>query len=211
MILFVFSLLLQNSANAIPTTPGPVVDCQPCKLSPGAKNPSYTFTFNVQTTKDGDRSIAAINASSSDGKTTQRLAVDDMMPVPRDQPFIVGAEDLNSDGWADLSVVTAAGATNEYSQYWLFLPSTGTYKDLGKYSTLTVDKKRHLITSYETGGMAGLIHESNEYAFVGDDLVITRSEKQDVVDESRRLFRREIRVRKGDKLVLVKSKTIKVK
>ncbi|HXI97354.1 MAG TPA: hypothetical protein VNG73_00300 [Gemmatimonadaceae bacterium] len=202
-------LLMQLSAKTPAVELGPVQDCQPCKLTPKAGTEPYSFKFELRTTKDGQRSVSAIAVSSSDGKVQQRLDVGEMEPVGPTQPFFLRNDDINSDGWGDLSLVTGTGASNEYTHYWLFLPGTGSYKDLGIHPTLKIDRKRHRITSYETGGMAGLIHESNEYAFVGDDLVITRSEKQDLLDQSKNLFQKEIRVRKGDKLVLVKSKTIK--
>jgi hypothetical protein len=158
-------------------------DCQPCDVTISESLPSYSIRFESSATDQG-RAVRALHLLRADRPGwSQSLTVHDMEPIASHEKFIFGATDINFDGRADLLFSTRRGASNVYADYWVFVPSSGEFEYLGNYPTFRIDRTSQTLSTYESGGAAGLIYESNQYKFIGGKITVTQREKQDETDE----------------------------
>ncbi len=121
-------------------------------------------------------------------------------------------EDVNFDGYADIALFSYQGATgNSGYLYWLFDRDTGQFVFHPASSALDsvdVDRSKHVIRSFENGGMAGHVYKSGVYRFEGTELIPIRLEEQDW-DQARHVLIRTVQVRKGGKMTVVSRRTIR--
>jgi hypothetical protein len=189
--------------------PGPanVRDCRPCSFSPGTGFPTYSFTFDLKQAGN-ERAVAAIEIARERTTAAQRLTVAGSEPIANEEDFFFGGVDLDFDGFLDLMLITRRGIANAYAAYWLFDPKTGRFEELGAYPVFRIDAQKRLLSTYERGGSAGLIHESRDYAFVNGRLTLMREEKQDATPRAG-VFRKVIRERVGNTMKVLKTETVR--
>jgi hypothetical protein len=200
-------LVLWGVASGKCQTPGPsnVRDCRPCSFSPGDGFPPYSFTFDLKTEGD-ERTVEAIEVTS-EGSHIQRLPVTGMHPIGMDEDFFFGGQDINFDGLLDLILITQRGGANADAEYWLFNPQTKSFESLGNYPIFTVDAEKKRLNNYVRGGLAGLIYESREYAFVDKKLTLMREEKQQATKDPH-VFLKVVRERVGGVMKVVKTEKV---
>ena len=100
---------------------------------------------------------------------------------------VVRMEDVNFDGVDDLVVITAIGASNDFSELYLwngekyvYVPHYGT---TGGLANLTLDAARGYVISNANNGYAGLLHETAIYHWVGTELQLVRKLVADTKSE----------------------------
>ena len=140
----------------------------------------------------------------------QSLSVHAMEPIKKSQKFFIGTADINFDGHDDLYLVTNRGVANSYADYWVFNPVKQIFDYKGNFPMLSIDTKKHLISSYERGGDGGMIYESKKYEFINGKLEVTEIEKQ-ITNKKYGIYQKQILQRKDGKLVLVNSETVRAK
>jgi hypothetical protein len=159
--------------------PSRVDDCQPCRIKIATDLPEYSFVFEVRGKSASRRVIESIGVySGDDPKPAQTLTIHDMAPMLSKEGFVFGGVDLNFDGYLDLMLVTARGQANASANYWLFVPSSKTFKFIGTYPIFKVDAERHRLSTYEVGGHGGLDYDAREYTFLDGALTLMRLEVQ---------------------------------
>lgn len=206
----VFVMLVSASAAwGQAPVPSNVRDCRPCSFSPGAKIPTYSFTFDLKTA-GSERSVQAIDVVNQSSKTAQRLPVTGMAPVGQEDDFFFGGVDVNFDGLLDVMLMTRRGVANAYAVYWLFDPQSSAFTSLGTYPVFRVDPSRKRLVSYERGGSGGLIYQSREFSFVDGKLTLVRDEKQDATKQPG-VFRKVVRERTDGVMKVVKTETVREK
>ena len=204
--LIFLTLVSASAAWGQAPVPSNVRDCRPCTFSPGAKIPTYSFTFELKTA-GRERSVQAIEVVNQSSKTAQRLPVTGMEPVGQEDDFFFGGVDINFDGLSDLMLITRRGVANAYAAYWLFDPKASAFTSFGTYPVFRVDSSKKRLMSYERGGSAGMIYESKEFAFVDGKLTLMREEKQDATKQPG-VFRKVVRERAGGVMKVVKTETV---
>lgn len=100
---------------------------------------------------------------------------------------VVRMEDVNFDGVDDLVVITAIGASNDFSEFYVwdgtqyvYVPHYGT---VGGLANLTLDATRGYVISNANNGYAGLLHETAIYRWAGTELQLVRKLTADTKDE----------------------------
>jgi len=201
-------LLVFTGAAWCQAPPADVRDCQPCSFQPSPSRRPYFFTFEVKTTRDG-RAVQAISVGDGNGvEPLQRLVVKDMMPIAEGESFFFGGVDLDQDGFLDLMLITNRGIANAYADYWLFEPTSGRYKYLGKFPVFRVNAESRRLLTYERGGEAGLIFESREYEFSDGRILLVKSEKQDATAHPG-IFKKVTRERINGAMQIVRVEKVK--
>ncbi|MFB3922821.1 MAG: hypothetical protein ACE145_13940 [Terriglobia bacterium] len=122
------------------------------------------------------------------------------------------AEDFNFDGYKDLRLLIAWGATgNENACIWLFDPQTGRFafspefSEIGTYKLNAADKT---ITTTSVGGMAGSIHDFRTYKVTGNRPLLIEEEEQTWDNQACSLLR-VVRKRQDGKLVVFSREHVK--
>jgi hypothetical protein len=91
--------------------------------------------------------------------------------------------DLNFDGYQDLYVLTAWGATgNEQGCIWLYNSATRRFDYSPEFSdlgTFALDPAHKTIITWGNGGMAGAVHSANKYRVEHNLPVLIYDERQD--------------------------------
>jgi hypothetical protein len=168
------------------------------------------LTFVVNETPEG-RVICSLVVRGPDALAhEQNLVVHDMEPVPTDEDFVVGGQDINFDGYSDLSVVTRTGTSNVYADYWIFSPVARQFDYLGNFPSFRLDSRRRRLSTDENIGHAGREYRHNDYSFIAGALVMLRSERQEVSSVSD-TYERTTSVRSHGALRVVKRQHVKVR
>lgn len=202
-----FVLLAVSAGWAQTAGPALVHECRPCSFSPGSGFPAYSFTFDLKQAGN-ERAVVAIEVASLGTTRVQRLPVPGAEPIPNENDFFFGGVDINFDGFLDLMLITRSGVANAYAVYWVFDPKTGKFAELGAYPVFRVDAQKRLLSTYERGGSAGLIHESRDYTFLNGQLTLIREEQQRATNRVG-IFRKVIRERLGNVMKVVKTETVR--
>ena len=99
----------------------------------------------------------------------------------------VRMEDVNFDGVDDLVVITAIGASNDFSEFYVwdgtqyvYVPHYGT---VGGLANVTLDAARGYVISKATNGYAGLLQEVSIYRWSGTTLQLVRKLVADTKSE----------------------------
>jgi hypothetical protein len=138
-----------------------------------------------------------------------------MEPPPRGSHWF-RAEDMNFDGYKDIYILTAWGATgNEFGCVWLYDPETGRFdysKEFSELSTFTLDPATKTITTYGNGGRAGMVFHAAKYIVENNRPVLVTTEAQDW-DFGKQQYHCVVRQRRGheNKLVTVRDEWAKPK
>lgn len=85
-------------------------------------------------------------------------------------------DDINFDGYKDLSIVTIMAATNVYSSFYIYNPESRDFakdKILTDLGMPTFDAKAKTIKTYQTGGCAGADFEEDIYSFSNGKYALT--------------------------------------
>ena len=100
---------------------------------------------------------------------------------------VVRMEDVNFDGVDDLVVITAIGASNDFSEFYVwdgtqyvYVPHYGT---VGGLANVTLDAARGYVISSATNGYAGLLREVSIYRWSGTTLQLVRKLVADTKSE----------------------------
>ena len=100
---------------------------------------------------------------------------------------VVRMEDVNFDGVDDLVVITAIGASNDFSELYLWNGEkyvyVSHYGTTGGLANLTLDAARGYVISNANNGYAGLLHETAIYRWVGTELQLVRKLVADTKSE----------------------------
>jgi hypothetical protein len=202
----IVAILALQAVPLAQTGPTYVDGCSPCHITLQEGTAPADFRFDLATGPEG-RVIKAVQFER-DGHLVQRLEVPSMIPRAADEQFFFGGQDINFDGWLDLVLMTAQGTANSSAQYWVYDPSTGKFRDLGRLPLLSVDSFHKRLSSYVSNGPAGLDFEKREYGFEGQSLVVLSEVTQKATTRAE-YFERTTRRRQNGKLMVVKVKTIK--
>jgi hypothetical protein len=124
---------------------------------------------------------------------------------------LVGATDINFDGFADFHLLSSLGGTgNEVFEWWLFDPRTGsfTYNESasGVIGNYELDPSQRTIETSWNGGRMGTIFRRATYRFSGDALVTLRVVEQDW-DQKTGKYRRITRVLRDGQLSVASDST----
>jgi len=166
--------------------------------------PAYTFRLA------GDSEFKTIDHievfRNSETHSVQTLDECKMEEQPPRREKWLKAEDFNFDGYEDLAMLSAWGATGNLSYcIWLFDPVSGqfvyshNFSDLGRYQLHPASKT---ITTTSVAGMAGAIHVFCTYQVVDNRPLLVEEERQSWDDEACALLK-VIRKRRNGKLVVV--------
>lgn len=100
---------------------------------------------------------------------------------------VVRMEDVNFDGVDDLVVITAIGASNDFSELYLWNGEKYVYVlhygTVGGLANVTLDAARGYVISNANNGYAGLLHETAIYRWVGTELQLVRKLTADTKSE----------------------------
>lgn len=187
--------------------PGFVNNCKPCIVRPGPKLPAYRLFFDLAD-DEGGRVVRSINVNRGwEQEPIQTLAVRDMMP-DNGGKFFFDAVDLDFDGYLDLMLITAQGTANASADYWLFKPKSGIFAYAGNYPVFKVDRLRRVLSTYERGGLGGMLFTKSEYRVENGKVRLDRTESQESTGEAG-VFRRIVKEREGAKMKTVKSELLR--
>lgn len=137
--------------------------------------------------------------------------------APRRGGEILEAVDLNADGWMDLMLMSWWGATgNTGYEVFVYDPAARRFTKsqvLSAQSNPEPIGGRPCVRTHAVGGMAGMIHDQDEFCWRGGVWVHVRSESQ-VWDRERStdsvyVFRRTIRARRNGRLQTVRVQTVR--
>jgi hypothetical protein len=104
-------------------------------------------------------------------------------------------QDMNFDGYADVSFIRITGVSNVWSDYYLYDPKTRSWnfnEVLSEYSTLSIDEKNKQLTYYNKGGFGGAWYESGTLEWVNGKPVVFRKEEQTADGDNTEAFIRTI-------------------
>jgi hypothetical protein len=156
-------VLALPSLAALPQSgPEYVERCDPCSIVLHDGTPPADFRFELETVPQG-RVMKAI-VFERGGHTVQTLNVPSMAPLPRDQFFFLGGQEINFDGWLDLLLMTEQGSANATAEYWVYDPAADRFRDLGEFPMFRVDAVHKRLSTYVSNGPAGLDFEKRDYA-----------------------------------------------
>ncbi|MEW6306772.1 MAG: hypothetical protein AB1705_25180 [Verrucomicrobiota bacterium] len=157
-----------------------------------AATQTNSYTFSVHTSLPPYRFQLVRGTNVSDvvgievfrGTETKPLQVltNEFTPMPWEKEvlFVV---DANFDGYLDLATVYSAGATGNMSYYvWLYDPRTGTFcynAELAELCRPKFEARDQRIYTFCKGGAAGMIYDSEVYAWEGSRLKLVYKETQD--------------------------------
>jgi len=185
-------------------------NCTPCTFEIGQGLPRYAVRLSIRDLPDEQRVVDALQVSKADGSSwTQSLAVHGMMPIMKTEDFFIAAEDINFDGYNDLSFATSRGVANTYADYWLFDPPQAAFRYLGNYPLFKVDLQRRELTTYERGGDGGMVYKSKRYAIVNGAPIVVASEEQEATDVNS-VYRRTVSELRDGRLTVVKRESVRV-
>jgi len=109
-------------------------------------------------------------------------------------------EDVNFDGYKDIKLLNWWGVTGNVNfSFWRFDNNNGKFIYDAELSDLTspiFNPKTKLITTYETGGMAGMIHTGRKYKYQDNKLLLIEEENQ-IWIENEKQFLKTIRIMKN--------------
>src|SRR5262249_44735733 len=119
--------------------------------------------------------------------------------------------DYNFDGYKDLSLLQVSGASNQYSNYYLFDLDKGLFvlnQALGEYSPTTVDSVDQELQYHQVGGMAGAIYVAGTIKWKGKEPVVVWQDQQDPDPDhlGEEIFIRTLRAAGNDGQLIVVSK-----
>ena len=184
-------------------------NCTPCTFKIGQSLPDYALRFTVRDLPDDRRIVDALQVSRADGSTwTQSLQVHGMTPIAKTGELFISAEDINFDGYNDLSFATSRGVANTYADYWVFDPRQGTFRYLGNYPIFKVDPQKGELSTYERGGDGGMIYKSTRYAVVNGAPTVVASEEQEKT-ELDGVYRKSVFQLRDGQLALVKRENVR--
>lgn len=104
-------------------------------------------------------------------------------------------QDMNFDGYQDVSFIRMMGASNVWSDYYVYDPKAGNWnfnETLSEYATLTVDESNKQLTYYSKGGFGGAWYESGILKWADGKPVIIRKEVQTADGDNTEAFIRTI-------------------
>lgn len=202
-----------RAAQASSTAPAPenlsTPNCDPCTLKIAASLPPFSFRFDVKLVNGDERLVERIRVSREDKPGwTQTLDVRDMAPISKGDPFFIATADLNFDGFNDVLLATSRGVANTYADYWRFVPTTGEFSYLGNFPLFRLDAEKRLLSTYERGGMGGMVYTRCQYRFLEGALTLVESEKQEATDKPD-VYRKTISRLESGKMRVVKEETVK--
>lgn len=99
--------------------------------------------------------------------------------LPEDEERVT-MEDVNFDGIDDVVVLTANGASNAFSEFYVWdgaqyaLAMRNQSPDIG-LANYALCPELGLVVSHASNGLAGLLHETNIYRWDGTNLILLRS------------------------------------
>lgn len=162
--------------------------------------PRYVFRLVGDRQNNIVQSIEVRQAGKSTVLQTLQSRMDE--PPYRNAQYF-RAEDLNFDGYRDLRLLIAWGATgNETYDAWLFNPKTGLFDFHAEFADLTdptPDPLAKEIRSFAVAGMAGAIYVKGTYRWEDGRLTLVREERQDWISE-KGYFVKVIRARRDGQL-----------
>lgn len=173
-----------------------------CKFT--VHNTLSAYYFHV--VSDSNNTMKQIEINTGNNKTiTQTLPIPPRTETPRTGDTFFQMEDINFDGYKDIKLLTAWGATgNMIYTYWLFDPSKNNFfaNNTISLSNPTRDIATRTITTHSNLGMAGCAYNSETYRFDSNGkLVLTRSEAQNWVEKTQS-FVKTISELKDSKMVI---------
>jgi hypothetical protein len=136
-------------------------------------------------------------------------------PTLRPDGFIL--QDITFDGYADLQVMTFAGAYNFGYDFYAYNPQTGTFGPepiLKELVNPGVDIERKEITYFYKGRGLADTFSSGTYQFKDGSYVLTNTVEQDMVtgyDDPDPLYERITSELQNGKMVIVKKETLTAK
>lgn len=124
-------------------------------------------------------------------------------PAPEGIPELA-ADDIDFDGYADVRVLAAWGATgNKGYEWWLFQPGRGRFAYsraasdvIGEYQ---LDRRRRTVTTHANGGRAGGVFHRSTFRFTAGRPVLVRDVDQEWLDSLSR-YRRVTRVARAGRM-----------
>lgn len=135
------------------------------QISPDESPMRFDLSSDAQT-----RLVHTIEVYSDKDQQTLTQTLDAEMEEPplSNQPFFT-TTDFNSDGYQDLKLLYAWGATgNVYYHVWLYNQDTKQFDrhtGFDELSNLQVNPDSGMIHTYSVGGLAGAIYFSGDYEF----------------------------------------------
>jgi hypothetical protein len=131
----------------------------------------------------------------------------EMQPPPNNGKWF-HTDDFNFDGYQDVFLLTAWGATgNQYGCVWLYNPTSGTFEyseDFSKLSRYWLDSATKTIFTFGRGGMLGFVHTAERYAVENNHPVLVWSENQDW-DVSKNQFHCIVKERRGADMAVTRD------
>ncbi|MBX2947550.1 MAG: hypothetical protein KF725_17100 [Cyclobacteriaceae bacterium] len=104
-------------------------------------------------------------------------------------------QDVNFDGYADISFLRSLGVANGWSDYHLYDPTTKRWhfdEELSDYPNITLDEKDQTLSFYNKGGFGGAWYESGLLDWQNAKPVLIRKEEQTSDGENTEAFIRTI-------------------
>ncbi|MFN3841486.1 MAG: XAC2610-related protein [Cyclobacteriaceae bacterium] len=109
---------------------------------------------------------------------------------------IFSLQDVNFDGYVDISFLRMTGVANTWSDFYLYDPEKKRWmfnESLSEYPNITLDEKTQTLSFYNKGGYGGAWYESGTVKWEkGDPLMIRKEEQTSAGEEDSESFIRTI-------------------
>lgn len=108
---------------------------------------------------------------------------------------IFSLQDVNFDGYTDISFIRTTGVANTWSDYYLFDPKTKKWQfqeELSEHANLSVDDKNRQLNFHNKGGFGGAWYESGTIEWINSKPLLIRKEEQTSDGENTEVFIRTI-------------------
>lgn len=109
---------------------------------------------------------------------------------------IFSSQDVNFDGYVDVSFLRMTGVANAWSDFYLYDPVKKHWvynESLSEYPNITLDEKTRTLNFYNKGGYGGAWYESGTIEWVhGEPLMIRKEEQTSAGEEDTESFIRTI-------------------
>ena len=145
--------------------------------------PEYRFQVNGDSETGAAKSIVITDNAS--GKVLQEIDVSQVcegLGRELDEDFFA-LQDVNSDGYKDISMVIAVGGSgNSSSAYWIYDPAAKRFvyrEDFSNLGTLEIEPGSKLLHTHSNGGHAGMIFSESSYEVKDNTPILIREVNQD--------------------------------
>lgn len=182
-------------------------------------NETVEFTFQADgglVVRRGDTVLLNLTAAGGDSLSAHTAALAyTHEPILRPDGFVL--QDITFDGYADLQVMTFAGAYNFGYDFYAYNPKTRTF-DLQPILTEVVNpgvdtEKKEIVYFYKGRGLADMF-SAGTYQFKNGVYILTSLVEQDMVsgyDDPNPLYERITSELQSGEMVVVKKETLTAK